>query len=257
MTDSQLLSEIDKLLTVTLPLKNQENRPSPFLIIMTATFRRAYHTVQAIRLLGQHEHLSGSMFILVRSLLEDVISIEYILSHDAEDDSRKFYDYLNIQKFDDLSFIVEHDVEARLSLAKQIKQAKENYENYKPHFLDKRGGVFRSWNNKLVGQMIADLKKERADGFDKKLLPWYSKLYLDGNRKAHFNPSDLLPYLNESSRKIDSRNHIHEGLVMALVLFARLTYRYTVAYQIITDDTQFDDITLAAINYLKTLEKVE
>lgn len=190
------------------------------------------------------------MFILVRSLLEDVVSIEYMLAGDAEEHSRRFAEYLHIQKYDDLKFTKEYDPQAKM-MQDVLQEIEKAYETYKPHFLDKRKYVFKSWNNKLVGKMLSELKANPAPGLDPEVIPWLAKLYLDGNRKAHFNPTDILPYLQDYQRRKDSIIHLNEGLGATVGLFCRLTFRYTVALQIITGDTQYDDLTMLAIKGLK------
>jgi len=246
MHNADLLERIKTTLDLCKPLKEQENRPSAFFIVMTGAYRRSFYTVRSIWELGHHEELGGSVFVLVRNLLEDVVSIETILAGDADHESARFFEFIRIQKYDDLRFMVSYSKEDA-SMLEEMKTVAKDYEAYKVHYTDKRGRVYKSWNNKLVGQMIRELKANCAPGFNAEILPLLAKIYLDGNRKSHFNPSDILPYLYEDAQKVDSKNHIDEGLITTIALFARLTYRYAVAYMTVTNDYQYDDLIRRAI----------
>jgi hypothetical protein len=220
-----LRDNIDELLSLSKPLKNQEVRPTSILILLVAAYRRSHDTLLAISKLSDDKSLSSSMFILVRTLLEDVVNVEYMLAGDKDEEAGKFAAFINIQKYDDVSFLKEVDgLDADLEV--YVKQVETEYEKYKPYFLDRRGRVFKSWNNKLAGQMIRELKTAKQAFISQEVLKWYARVYLDGNRKAHFNPSDILPYLYTESLNRQNDDHLREGLESALHLFSTLTIRY-------------------------------
>ena len=261
-TDDELLTELKFLLGASRDLRDQTEQKSPgFLGVMRATYYRAFKTVEAITILAVSKELSGSMFILMRSLLEDVVSIEYILSRDSDFESRIFITYLDIQTYQDLEFLLEYDPDIKQKFSDEdIQKIREDFEKAKPIFTSKqrkRDVLHRSWNNKMVGGMLRELKDNPPPGLHKDSLPLMARIYLEGNRKAHFNPSDLVAYLSDHQRIVETGMHYSECLLNTVSLYSRLTFRYTVALEIDSGVTTYDDLTERAIKNMRAIGAVD
>ena len=241
MNVAQLLKDIDELLDQTVALRDQDKRPTPMLILMVAAYRRSYDTMKAIRALSESMQLISGMGILVRSLLEDVINIEYMLAGDKDAEASKFNAFIYIQQYDELRYLRELDAMDE-ELEARAAEIEKQYENYKPHFLDKKGRVFKSWNNKLVGQMIRELKTNPKAYVGENVLNSYAKWYQNGNQKAHFNPVDVLPHLYLASSEAQHIADQYEWIGRALHLFAVLTGRYADELAISAGISDFYDI---------------
>lgn len=252
---------IDELLEITHPLAQQyPNGKTCFLKIFVGVYRRANHNLQAIRCLAEESHLASPSYILTRSLIEDVISIEYMLITDKEAKAKKFQDYEWIQSLDDATYFQEHNIKVDdpdIKLA--IEKVRSNAESVKQQFIynKKTGELNKSWDGLQVDGMLEKIIKENPKDFaerDRKLI---ARAYLIGNRKTHFNPVDIKTYLSQEFVSLDYLQSMQESLIMAMACYVRLTTRYIDAISHDADENLYHDIAHKAVELLKSMDSAD
>jgi hypothetical protein len=249
---------IDELLEITHPLVEQyPNGKTHFLKIFVGVYRRANHNFQAIRCLAEKNHLASPSYILTRSLIEDVIAIEYMLITDREAKAKKFQDYEWIQSLDDATYFQEHHIEEDdpdIKLA--IEKIRSNADSVKQPFIynKKTGELNKSWDGLQVDGMLEKIIKDNPKDFaerDRKLI---TRAYLIGNRKTHFNPIDIRTYLSQDSVNMDYVQSMQESLIIAFACYVRLTTRYIDAISHDAGKNLYDDIAHKAVELLKSMD---
>ncbi len=238
-------SIIDELLEITHPLAQQvPGGKSHFLKVFEGTYRRANHTLQAIRSLAEEDHLAGGAYILTRSLIEDVVSLEYMRINDAEVKAIKFQDFEWIQSLDDATYFQEHGLDEDPQVKLGIKKVRDEAEKVKDKFVynKKSGELNKSWDGVSVEIMLNKIAEANPKDFGKRDRRLTRRAYLLGNRKTHFNPIDIKTYLNQSFMDMDYLQSMQEALIMAISSYVRLTTRYRDAISHDADENLFDDI---------------
>lgn len=249
---------IDKLLEITHPLAQQyPDSKTHFLKIFVGVYRRANHNLQAIRCLAEENHLASSSYILTRSLIEDVISIEYMLITDKEVKAKKFQDYEWIQSLDDATYFKKHHIDkADPDIKLAIEKVRSKADAVRRQFIynQKTGELNKSWDGLQVDGMLEKITKEDPKDFverDRKLI---ARAYIIGNRKTHFNPIDIKTYLSQEFVRLDYLQSMRESLIMAIACYVRLTTRYRDAISHDADENLYDDIAHKAVELLKSLD---
>jgi len=218
---------ISELLAITHPIVIQVPiGKSAFLRVMETSYRRAYHTLAAIHRLSDDNILGSSASILTRSMLEDSVSIEYMLATDKEVKAQRFKDFYFVQAKEDNEYIKEQGLTDHPDIKESVAEIDKEYERVKADFKLSDGRYMRSWDGKDVDGMLRDIKKIKPKLFSKEQIKTISRAYLMGNRKAHFNPIDLMIYFDEDAIKASYEQSMVEALLVALGMYIRLTTRY-------------------------------
>lgn len=218
---------IVELLDVTHPLVSQVPiGESVFLRVLETTYRRAYHTLAAISLLSQDDMLGGPASILTRSLLEDSISIEYMLAKDKEEKAQRFRDFYYVQAKEDNRFITSQGLDGDPQIKESFDTIEKEFERVKQSFMNKKKELLRSWDGKDVDRLLSELKNAKPTTISAKNIKTISRSYLIFNRKTHFNPIDLTVYFDQKAIEISYKTSMMESLPVAVGTYVRLTTRY-------------------------------
>ena len=224
---SKLKEILPGILKDTHSLAEISQKPeSDFIVILESSYRRAHHMLQAISRLSEHPHLSSPVYVLTRSLIEDVVAIEYIIEFGKEAMSNQFRDFYWIQSKEDNEFIREFGLDNDPDIKTTVDEVEKRFKAVKKTFQRADGSLNRNWAGIDVDRMLSKLMKAKP-----KLLPLdqikaVSRGYLYANRKTHFNPIDLKRYMNEQSLRADYDQTMVEALSLAISSMVRLTTRY-------------------------------
>src|ERR1043166_7865139 len=108
MTVGELRNKINDLIAVIIPLAEAhpcEGKRTELLAAMEGTLRKNIMRIQAINLLCDEEKFASSALELTRKMIEDTISIEYMLAaDDPEQAAHKFYEFMWVQLKEDLDY---------------------------------------------------------------------------------------------------------------------------------------------------------
>lgn len=196
------------------PLAVGPNRyKSRFGRILEGVFRKGYFTLQTIVVLADMVEkdkqsqitFGGSILDLSRRVFEDMIYMEYINeSGKKEEYSKQFFDYIHIDRKNDLDFLLNSGVKIDHKI---IEIVKSKYENAPQKLKDRH-----NWAGQSVEQIITWLvKKGKIEELRKADV---LKIYTAGNRKNHTSPSDILGHLFQETLDIDSEQDIEMGLMI-------------------------------------------
>lgn len=202
------------LLDKSHPLATGPNKyKSRFGRILEGVFRKGYFTLQTIVVLADMVEkddqlrivFGGSILDLSRRVFEDMIYMEYINeSGNKEKYSKQFFEYVSIDRENDLKFLLNSGVKVDKKIVETIKSKYAKA----PQKLKNRN----NWAGQSVEQVIAWLvgkgKIEELRKVD------VLKIYTAGNRKNHTSPSDILDHLSQDSLDIDSEQDIEMGLMI-------------------------------------------
>lgn len=210
-----------------------ESHPLPnggtaFLRILEGTFRRNYYTSQSIFLMSNDPDVTGSSaFAVARHCIEDMLSIEWMIINDKERQAKKFEGFIPIQNesfieriqrigIDPLDHITQDDLDER----------KKQFEAAKPQF-SSGGKVFRSYNHRAVEGLINDLRgRIPEEVFTERDLNAILYYYLEANDRNHFNPSDVLNYLDHEHLDVSLLYGADRALFASITSLQMLALRY-------------------------------
>ena len=218
---------------------------------MEGTLRKNIMRIQAINLLCDEVKLASSALELTRNMIEDTISIEYMLAADnPEQAAHKFYEFMWVQLKEDLDYykLVGVDVAAEEipDTAERIEEKYAEVTKENPEFLDKNGKVVRSWARRDVEMMLS------ADQ-----IRTLARTYVNGSRKTHFNPVELLNHMEQDAWDISSKDAQRLSLLVSSASLVRLSTRYIDLISQINDKDTYHDIGDKANAFLNELHATE
>jgi len=247
---------IDKLLDATHPLVIQVPMgQSVFLRVLETTYRRAYHTLAAINLLSQDNILGGPASILTRTLLEDSISIEYMLANDKEEKAQRFRDFYYIQAKQDNKFIKSQGLDNDPQIKESIDTIESEFKRVKPSFINKNGDLLRSWDGKDVDRLLNEIDKIKPPRISSRDIKTIARSYLIFNRRTHFNPIDMTTYFNQKAIELSYKTSMMESLPVAIGTYVRLTTRYIDEISYNAGKNMYQDIAKRANELVTELDK--
>jgi len=260
MKVTELRNKISELIEVVIPLAEAhpcEGKRTELLSVMEGTLRKNIMRIQAIYLLCNEEKLANSALELTRNMIEDAVSIDYMLaSDDPEQDAHKFYEFMWVQLKEDLDYYKEVGVEVETeelpNTAEQIeKKYTEAIKDY-PEFLNKKGGKpKKSWAGRDVEQMLTRISKKQvlSEGQIKTLV----RTYTNGSRKTHFNPVELVIHMQQDAWDVSSRDALRLSLLVSSASLVRLSTRYIDLISKINRENTYHDIGNKANSFLNEL----
>ncbi len=247
---------IDELLAITHPLVEQiPVGKSTFLRVLETTHRRAYHTLAAIHRLAADNILSSPAWILSRSLIEDSVSIEYMLATDKEEKAKRFKNFYYVQAREDNKFMKRQGISDLPQVKESVAEIDSEYKKIKQDYIREDKQVMRSWDNIDVDGMLRAIKKIKPDKFPTDQVGGIARSYLIGNRKTHFNPIDLTIYFDEKAIKSDYEYSMMGSLTIAIAMYVRLTARYVDEISLNAGKNLYTDIGLRANELLNKLDE--
>lgn len=256
-----------KLLDTTHPLVIGPNAyKSVFAKVVEGTLRRDYLTLLTTVYLAEHDEpemqtaFGNSCMDLSRRVLEDLISLEYMLFKDKEAYAKKFFDYKAVEEKLDIDFFEATGV----AIDQQLQQIKETtdqaYDQVKHQFRDSSSRVrkkawaeltaFLKSRDKIDQQTAQEIEEEfkrqypdteqprRAwagldtEGMIEELVSggvistWEQKIliqtYIQGNRKNHFSPTDIHDFLYDELYHTTSNSDLILSLIATTTAFTRI-----------------------------------
>lgn len=237
---------------------------SIFARVVEGTFRRDYLTLYAMVYLAEHETpevrraFGTSCMDLYRRVLEDFISLKYILFKGKEVYARKFLDYSAVEAKRDMDYLEA----AGSPTDPQVKKATdENYERVKDQFLDNSNRARRSaWTElteflKLQGKIDQQWEQKIDEEFNERYpntngqprKAWAGKdiegmidelvrnqvisasernvliqTYLMGNRRNHFSPTDIRAFLHSELYNVTNDGDLEMSLLFTTTLVTQM-----------------------------------
>lgn len=242
MTVKESAELINELLEVTHSLAEAHPLPeggSQFLRVIEGTFRRNYIRMQSIaKLCVEHPMTPNNALELVRNMVEDVVSVEYMLLRGKEKYAETFSRYKWVQLYEDMQYAQSLGVKVDQEIFSDDELEKE----YKklPSKLKKR----KNWSGKPFEEMLAKIVENGV--LSEKELSVISRLYIEGNRKTHFNPYEIVHWMYPQSIKGGSDRALLMATVFSITSMIRMTTRYIEEINDSADEPQFLDIANSA-----------
>ncbi len=263
MTISELRNKVSDLILVIIPLAEAhpcEGKRTQLLAAMEGTLRKNIMRIQAINLLCDEEKLANSALELTRNMIEDVISIEYMLADkNPEQAAHKFYEFMWVQLKEDLDYYklvgVEVNTEDLPDTAEKIEEKYLQVTKENPDFLDKNGKMVRSWARRDVEMMLASIQKKKVLSADQ--IRTLARTYVNGSRKTHFNPVELLMHMEQESWDISSKDAQKLSLLVSSASLVRLSTRYIDLISQINNKDTYHDIGDKANAFLNELHATD
>lgn len=259
-----------KLLDTTHHLFVGPNNPkSSFAKAVEGTFRRDHLTLSTMLILAEHDKPEVRIasvtdcMDLCRRVLEDFISLEYMLLEGKEAEAKKFFNYYHVEAKRDMDLVEA----AGITIDQQIRKIRvENYDRVKGKFLDsssktkKKGWDeltdFLKSQDKLDQQLEQQIKEEfnrkHPNVKDQPRKAWAGldtedmivKLvkggiidadeqrilimtYLEGNKKNHFSPSDIHFFLDPNLYGSVNDDDLMLSLVVTTTCVTRMARIFT------------------------------
>jgi len=212
--------------------------------LIEGIFRRNLKRLKAIHLLinGQEDFVGPSQEIM-RNMVEDALSVEYIFTgfertkneFETEELLERFFDFRWVQLKADLEFykIAELSLEGDgfAVQAKEIDQRSDKmikkYAKKSRPFKDK-SGLAHSWLRKGLEDIIKELRAYEKD--DDERLGLIGRVYVQANRHTHFNPQAVIKALGVEDdlyfHETDPRVQCYESYVIGALCMCWLTWAY-------------------------------
>ena len=237
---------------------------SIFARVVEGTFRRDYLTLYTMLYLAEHDTsevrraFGTSCMDLYRRVLEDFISLKYILFKGKEVYARKFLDYAAVEAKRDMDYLEA----AGDTIDPQVKATTdENYERVRDQFLDNSNRARRrawaelteflrsqdkidqQWEQKIeeefnrrypnvneqprkawagldIERMIEDLVRgEVISASERNVL---IQTYLMGNRRNHFSPTDIRAFLHTELYNVTNDGDLEMSLLFTTTLVTQM-----------------------------------
>ena len=243
-TIRKLNDDIDELLQITNSLASAHPLPkektSYFLRIIEGIYRKATFTVLAIRHLSDTPVLADSAATLYRKLIDDVVTVEYMLMKGKEDMAKRFQEFELIQQYIEIKMLRNMGYKASVSDADYSRLEEEVSKIKQSHIHHKSGSFNHSWSGFSTEQMWIEIAKSKI--FKKHEIKFINLTYLYGSWKTHTNPVDVRTYMTNSIRKKELNKILFQTLLLSLLCHVRLTTRYIDEISSLTGKNEHVDV---------------
>lgn len=245
---NDLRKVVEDLLDATHDLA--ESHPAPkkddeFLRVLEATYRRDTFTLLGISFLSQNILLADSATDLVRKMIEDTISIEYMIAKGKQEMAKKFRRFMWMQLHQNTEFLKTTGANFdALGLSSKRDEMEKKYQEVRLEFIHKPTNTDQhSWVGIDVEKMLKELKELKAmNDFD---VSRTAIGYVRACWKNHFNPYDVYAYLSDDLLEASAQEAMNHALIFGATCIYRLTGRYIDQIRDVTgDNNQFEDVHL-------------
>lgn len=224
---NELLQEMVK---VALPVAESDplgDKPSAIYRLARNVLRKNIMRLQAISVLNTFEKMSDSALEIARNIVEDTISLSYILSDDnPEKLADEFFQFRHMQAKQDLDYYsklpdyIGEDLEKNRAIINQeYRRVIKDYPSF-----TKDGSPRHSWSEDGVEGMARTLVKRRH--YTKGEIRNVLRVYQLGSRKVHFNPHDILNYHDQFVWDKETKRALEFSIKGAAASFTSLVVRY-------------------------------
>ena len=222
---------LKKMLDATLPVAEAD----PLGKIESGTYRVARSVLrknimrlQSIIVLNGYDKMSDSSLELVRNMIEDAISLGYILSDEnLEEKANSFFQFIRIQDKQDIDYAIKLSPKITNELRQKRNQVYKDYRKVRtgyPKYFKDDNSPRHSWSEHGVDGMADILRKRRV--YTKKEIRNMLRAYQLGSRKVHFNPHDLLNYYDQGVWDHASKKSLEISILGAGAGFTSIVVRY-------------------------------
>lgn len=206
-------------LELTQPLVQGPNKyGSPFSPVIEGALRRDYSTLYAILRMYETDEeerqiFGGVCLDLARRVIEDFISIRYMLLNGKKKMAERFRDFYPIEVWKDVDFSREMGTELD---PKMVEGFKKDYEKAKQRF-----GNDKNWAGKPVEEIL-ELIARNDDSFTQRDLKLFQQTYLLGNYENHFCPTGIFRMIQKDLFEHSEKSHLELSLIVVTTLMNRL-----------------------------------
>lgn len=216
-----------EILNITTKMVEGPNKTSDkYTRVMEGICRRNYFKLHSIMILASDEFTGDAILDLSRSLLEDMICVEFMKLHGTADMAIKFMDYSLVEQKLDTDFLLAN--EGKVS-AEEAKQTQDDFDSVKDRYMRKPGEISRSWAMCDIEQMIKELLKGNVMSESEKNM--ILQAYVMGNRKNHLSPIDTLTYISGEFREMAKDTSKETGLLFSLVSYIKIADEFAIHLQ--------------------------
>lgn len=240
-----LKNVVEELLKATHPLAEAHPLPKggdKFLRVIEATFRRNTFTLLAIAYLSRQEQLADSAMDLARKMIEDTVSIEYMIANGKEELADRFQKFYWVQLHQDTEFLKTTGADFKaLGVEENLSSIEQKYQKVKADFVHKPSGEdLKSWIGKDVETLLKELKNNKSfseHDFSRTVIG-----YVKGCWKNHFNPYDVNSYLTSDWLDASTHDAMNQALVFGATCLYRLTTRYIDHIRELAQENEFENV---------------
>lgn len=242
---NDLRSIAQELLKATHPLAEAHPAPKsrdPFLRVSEATYRRNTFTLLAIEELSRKPYFADSAMALMRKMLEDLISIEYMIANDKQAMAKRFQRFMAVQLHQNTEFLKDTGANfAAAGIAEKPEEIEKEYQKVREEFIHPATKQdLRSWIGKDIETLLRELKNSGSmSEFD---VSRTAIAYVRACWKNHFNPYDIAAYLKSDLLEASSQEAMNHALLFSVTCYYRLTTRYIDHVRHVTQENQFEEV---------------
>jgi len=211
----------NSILNITSPMvEGAHNNLNKYERVMEGICRRGFFTLHSIMVLAYDDFSGDAILDLSRSLIEDMISVEFMKIKGTQNMAEKFLDFTFVEQKNDMDFLIANGGKVD---GNQLLETNKNFERVKPKFV-RNSKTCKSWSCCNLEEMITELLKNNViKGWEKDML---LQAYFMGNRKNHLSPSDTLTYISTDFREHTKDSSKEVGLLFSLVCYIKIAHEF-------------------------------
>jgi len=196
--------------------------------VIEGALRRGYLTLRTILFLSERpeqEHIiyGDSCMDLSRKVVEDLITLEFMLLKNKTKQSIKFKLYKAVERMRDLNLLQKMGAHEPTNV---VKFTHEEFQKVKNKFKDKRNedGVTNTPFGLGVEGMIDELlKNNKLDESGRSTL---GLIYILGCRTNHFSPTSIFDHSSHVLLENSSKNYIDMSLLFTFTAVVKIALRF-------------------------------
>lgn len=198
--------------------------------VMNALLTRNYYTGFSIYSLSDDYHNGPAALDLARQMVEDMINLEWMMVNNPEKQAAKFDAFVAIDRMNAMkeAGLINLDIKGMLT-NEEIGDIVNGDKTARKQLGIKEGEDRWSYNKKKFEDMVKDIKAKidqtplSEDNLNRIL--WY---YVQGNRKNHTSPNELLVYLQPDEDVLLSlKGDMQYALFIAHAVLFTIALHYT------------------------------
>lgn len=226
----KMIPILKEMIATVLPLSEDDplgHVPSELYRLSRSILRKNLMRAQCVLVLSGFQKMGDGALEIARNMLEDVISLNYILiSQDPVKSTHVFYEFRWVQMMQDYRYYKKlkgYKPSDSIASVKIIKAEHKRVLATYPEF-KKGNSEAVSWSPVGFDSMAASIA--RSPHYSKEDIDNIKRIYLKGSRKTHFNPEDMLNYFDQEAWDKASTEATRNALLACGSALNSLTLRY-------------------------------
>ena len=222
MNINELKQVSKEILEVTSTLITGPNyRTTKFQKVLECIARKDFLKLYSVAYLAGDPFNADSVLDLSRSMLEDMISVEFMKLKGREKMASKFINYMIIELKMDKDFLLSLGSSPN---GKLVEGLENDFKKIQKKFIFKSGQIARSWAKCSIEDMIRQLlTKGIINAKDRETI---LQTYILGNRKNHLSPIDVLSYASQSVRESNQDGSLSVGFTIAITCYFKIVMEF-------------------------------